>query len=285
LRKQLRSIANLPAPVRILTFLLVLVIGWTPFATAIHIYFRATQDMNDPGVLNLLNILEKGGLGVCFLLALPWWNKAVYDRAQPFSFFGLVGSRRNAINFLRGWAIGFSSLLFLYLVQGWLGWLTWQPATIPWGQLIGGGLLSSIGVGFIEELVFRGWILTEFEADYSLAVSMWSNALVFAVIHFVRPWQVMLMTFPQFPGLTVLGLLLILAKRSQHNLLGISIGLHAGIIGVVYLVDVGKLVKYTDRVPDWITGVYGTPSAGLMGIMGLMSLAGYFGLQQRRIST
>jgi uncharacterized protein len=285
LTKQLRSIAKLPAPVRILTFLLVLVIGWTPFATAIHIYFRATQNMNDPEVLNVLNILEKGGLGVCFLVASPWWNKAVYGRSKVFSFFGLAISRRNLIGFLRGWAIGFSSLLFLYLVQGWLGWLTWQPATIPWGQLIGGGLLSSIGVGFIEELVFRGWILTEFEADYSLAVSMWSNALLFAVIHFIRPLPVMLMSLPQFPGLTVLGLLLILAKRGQQNLLGISIGLHAGIIGVVYLVDVGKLVKYTERVPEWVTGVYGTPSAGLIGIIGLMSLAGYFGLHNQRTPT
>jgi uncharacterized protein len=89
---------------------------------------------------------------------------------------------------------------------------------------------------------------------------------------------------PQFPGLTSMGLLMVLAKRSQQNLLGISIGLHAGTIGVVYLVDVGKMVKYTHRVPDWITGVYGMPAAGLMGIIGLMSLAGYFALQNRKIS-
>ncbi len=282
--KQLRSIANLPAPVRILLFLLVLVICWAPFAGVIYGYFNTARDMADPGVLNLLNILVMGGLGGMFIVMLPWWNQAVYVRKKPFEFFGLVGSQRNFLGFLQGWGMGFSALLSLYFIQGLLGLLEWQPVTIPLGQLLGGGLLSSVGVGFIEELVFRGWILTELEADYSLSISMWSNALIFAALHFIKPLNVMLIMLPQFPGLTTMGLLMILAKRSQQNLLGVSIGLHAGTIGVVYLIDVGKMVKYTNRLPDWITGA-GTPAAGLMGIIGLMSLAGFFALQNRRIST
>jgi uncharacterized protein len=241
----------------------------------IYLYFHTTRDMTDPGVLNLLNILVNGGLGGMFLLLLPWWNRAVYGRAQPFKFFGLVGSQRNFWGFLQGWGMGFSSLLLLYFIQGLLGLVEWQPVKIPWGELIGGGLLSSVGVGFIEEMVFRGWILTELEADYSPSVSLWSSALLFAITHFIKPLPVMLAMFPQFPGLTVLGLLLVWAKRSQQNLLGVSIGLHAGIVGVVYLMDVGKMVKYTDRLPIWITGG-GTPAAGVMGIIGLMSLASFF---------
>jgi uncharacterized protein len=283
LNKYLKSIANLPAIVRILAFLLLLVVGWTPVAGIIHSYFKLTQDLTDPGVLNLLNILVMGGLGVFFMVMLPWWNRAVYGRERAYRFLGLVGNHRNAWGFLQGWGIGFSALLMLYFIQGLLGFLEWQPVTIPWGQLLGGGLLSSVGVGFIEELVFRGWILTELEADYSRSISLWSNALIFAAVHFIKPLSIMLVTLPQFPGLTIMGLLLVWAKRSQQNLLGISIGLHAGIIGVVYLVDVGKMVKYTNRVPEWITGVYGMPAAGLMGIIGLMSLAGYFAFQNLKI--
>jgi uncharacterized protein len=282
LHKKLRSISSLPAPVRILLFLLVLVICWAPFAGVIYGYFHTARDMTDPGVLNLLNILVNGGLGGMFIIMLPWWNQAVYGRHQPFSFFGLVGNQRNFLGFLQGWGMGFSSLLLLYFIQGLLGLLEWQPVTIPLGQLLGGGLLSSVGVGFIEELVFRGWILTELEADYSLSVSLWSTALFFAATHFIKPVSTMLAMFPQFPGLTVLGLLLVWAKRSQQNLLGVSIGLHAGIIGVVYLMDVGKMVKYTNRLPDWITGA-GTPAAGLMGIIGLLSLASFFALQNRSL--
>ena len=268
---------------RILLFLLVLVICWAPFAAMIYGYFNTARDLTDPGVLNLLNILVNGGLGGMFLVMLPWWNRAVYGRKKPFGFFGLVANQRSLFGFLQGWGMGFSSLLLLYFIQGLLGLLEWQPVSMPLEQLLGGGLLSSVGVGFIEELVFRGWILTELEADYSLAVSLWSNALLFAIIHFVKPLSVMLAMFPQFPGLTVLGLLLVWAKRSQQNLLGVSIGLHAGIIGVVYLVDVGKMVKYTNLAPAWITGA-GTPAAGLMGIIGLLSLASFFALQNRQKS-
>ncbi len=267
---------------RILIFLLVLVVCWAPFAAVIYVYFNTARDMTDPGVLNLLNIFVMGGLGGMFMVMLPWWNQAVYGRQKPFQFFGLVGSQRNFLGFLQGWGMGFSSLLMLYFIQGLLGLLEWQPVTIPLGELLGGGLLSSVGVGFIEELVFRGWILTELEADYSLSISLWSTALFFAATHFIKPISTMLAMFPQFPGLTVLGLLLVWAKRSQQNLLGVSIGLHAGIIGVVYLIDVGKMVKYTNRFPDWITGG-GTPAAGLMGIIGLMSLASFFALQNRSL--
>jgi uncharacterized protein len=281
---RLKSIANLPAPVRILAFLLVLVVGWAPCAAMIYGYFKFARDLNDPGVLNLLNIFVMGGLGVFFIVMLPWWSKTVYGRDRAFGFLGLVGSRRNAIGFLRGWVIGFSALGLFYLGQGWLGWLEWQPVKVPWGQLIGGGLLSSLGVGFAEELVFRGWMLSELEADYSLAVSLWSNALIFAALHFGKPLSQMLGLLPQFPGLTIMGLMLVLAKRSQQNLLGISIGLHAGIIGVVYLVDVGKMVKYTHQVPDWITGIYGMPSAGILGIVALSLLSGYFAVCGRRFS-
>jgi hypothetical protein len=68
---------------------------------------------------------------------------------------------------------------------------------------------------------------------------------------------------------------LVIAKRSQDRLLGISIGLHAGMIGVIYLVDVGQLIKYNDRAAHWITG-NGMPNAGLMGIVGLALFFGYF---------
>jgi uncharacterized protein len=272
----LGAIASFPAPARIITFLLVLVLGWSPAAAAIYSYFYFTSDLNDPGVKNLLNILVMGGLGLFFIVMLPWWSKQVYGRQKAFGYLGLTSSRRNGLNFLQGWVIGITSLMFLYFVQGWLGWLTWQPTQVPWGELIGGGLLSSIGVGLVEELVFRGWILTELEADYSPSVSLWSNALIFAALHFGKPLNQMLGMLPQFPGLAIMGALMVIAKRSMGNLLGISIGLHAGIIGAVYLVDVGKMVKYTNQVSDWITGIGGMPSAGLMGILGLANLAMYF---------
>ncbi len=271
-----KTIAQYVAPIRILIFLVSLVVLWAPWAGSIYTFFSLTRDMSDPGVVNLLNIWVMGGLAVLFILFLPWWKRRVYDQPHAFRSIGLVSSRRNWLGFLGGWLNGLISTLAIFALQGALGWLVWQPVAISWPELIGGGLLSSIGVALAEELFFRGWLLSELEADYSLTTSLTANSLIFAALHFMKPLAAMWGSLPQFPGLAILGAVLVLAKRSQKNLLGISIGLHAGMTGAIYLVNVGQLVKYTGKVSDWITGIYGAPHAGLLGIIALAILAGYF---------
>jgi uncharacterized protein len=216
-----------------------------------------------------------GGLGLTFLVMLPWWGKTIHQQTRVFHHLGWVADRQSLYRFGQGWCMGLSSLMLLLLVQGWLGWLNWQPPAVSWYALIGGGLLSSLGVGIIEELVFRGWILDELERDYSQPIALWMNAVIYAALHFGNPAHLIL-GWPRFLGLIVLGLVLVVAKRSQGNRLGISIGLHAGLIGVIYLKDVGQILTYTNRVPEWVTGVGGTPVAGVSGVLALMILLGYF---------
>jgi uncharacterized protein len=271
----LQRIARYPAPVRILTFLLVLVAGWSPFALGIYAYFSATKNLQDPEVANLLNILVMGGLGIFFLGVLPIWSRLVYDRPHIFRYLGLVGSRRNGWGLLSGWLQGFVATALLFYLQGLFGWLEWQAPQRTWSEIISGGILSSFGVAFGEELFFRGWLLAELETDYRPKTAIWSSGLIFAVSHFMKPLAAMLAQFPQFPGLWLMGMVLAIAKHSQDRLLGIAIGLHAGMIGVIYLVDVGQLVKYNGRAAHWITG-NGMPNAGLMGIIGLALFFGQF---------
>ena len=280
-----KVIAQYAAPIRILVFLLTLVVLWAPWAVSVYTVFSLTRDLNDPGVLNLLNIWVMGGLAVLFLLFLPWWKRRVDGQLRAFSSIGLVSSRRNWLGFLGGWLNGLISTIAIFALQGALGWLVWQPIAIPWPELILGGLLSSIGVALAEELFFRGWLLQELEADYSPFTALTVNSLIFAALHFMKPLAAMLGSLPQFPGLTILGAVLVLAKRSQKNLLGISIGLHAGMTGAIYLVNVGQLVRYTGNVSDWMTGIYGAPHAGLLGIIALAILAGYFGWAGRAVKS
>jgi uncharacterized protein len=279
----LRRIAQYPAPVRILGFLVVLILGWAPFAAAIYFYLGSRSNLRDPEVANLLNILVMGGLGAFFLLALPWWQRLVYGQPRAYRWIGMVGSRRNGWGLVKGWAIGFASTALLFYIQGLCGWLEWQPAQRPWSEIVGGGLLSSFGVALAEELFFRGWILTELEADYPPKVSLWSSSAVFAALHFLKPLSDILTQLPQFAGLWLMGMVLAVAKRSEEQLLGIAVGLHAGMIGVIYLVNVGQLIHHRNpQISDWITGIYGLPNAGLMGIAGLAQLLAYFSWCQRQ---
>ena len=207
-----------------------------------------------------------------FLLLLPIWGRRVHGISHIFYIYGLGFSRRHCIELTIGLGLGLGSLVLMFLLQDWFGWIVWKPSLrLP--QVMLEGLITALGVGLAEGLVFRGWILDELDHDYSSHTAAWANGLIFAGLHFLKPLSEMLRTFPQFPGLVLLGLALVWAKRSTQGRLSLSIGLHAGLVWAYYILDVGGLIEYTDRVPDWVTGIDRNPLAGVMGILFLAGIA------------
>jgi uncharacterized protein len=270
----LSYIKNYPAPGRMFSFLLVLVLLWLPGLALIYGGFIAAhQNLEDPGTKNLLSILTMGLLAIEFLAILPWWGRTVYQHPNLYYRYGLVATRENGLLLLKGLAIGVSLALCLFFIQGVFGWLTWQAPTLPIPLLILQGSATALGVGLAEELFFRGWMLDELERDYQPQVSLIADAVLFASLHFLKPIPLMLQSLPQFPGLCLFATVLIVAKRQQRNLLGMSIGLHAGMIWAYYIINVGKMVEYSGRVSDWVTGINGNPLSGLLGLLFLGILA------------
>ena len=257
------KISHYPVPLRLGIFLISLLSIWLPLATPIYLLVKDS---------NLATILTMGLLFGEFILLVQWWGKKVYRRPHLLKSYGLVGTRENALDMLGGFGIGALLTFSLFGFEGLLGWLTWGESERGI-KLILEGLATGLGVGFAEELVFRGWLLDELQRDYSLKVSLWVNAVVFGLSHFLKPLSEMLRTWPQFPGLLLLGLILVWAKRSHQNRLGLPMGFHAGLIWSYYIINVGQLVRYSGSVPDWITGVDRNPLAGLMGLLFLGAIA------------
>lgn len=257
-------IAQYPAPARLGIFLLALLLLWVPLAAPIHLLGI------DP---NLETILTMGLLFVEFLLLLRVWGKKVYGQPYLLKRYGLERTRQNGIELLTALSIGVLLVLCLFAFEGQMGWLVWQPPSMFLPRLILEGLLSALGVGFAEELVFRGWLLDELQRDYRPNIALWTDASIFAVLHFIKPFSEILRTFPQFPGLLLLGLTLVWAKRRHRGRIGISIGLHAGLVWGYYIINVGQMTQYTNSVSDWITGVDKNPLAGLMGLLFLGAIA------------
>jgi len=250
--------------VRLGTLVVTLLVLWLPIAAPIYWLGR------DP---NLVTILTMGLLFGEFLLLLRFWGKKVYRQPQLLKSYGLEGTRQNGLDLLKGLSIGLLFTFGLFALEGLLGWLTFQTPQVVMPRVILEGLVSALGIGFAEELVFRGWLLDELQRDYSQKASLWAVATIFATLHFLKPLSEVIRTFPAFPGLLLLGLTLVWAKRSSGGLLGLPIGLHAGLVWGYYILNVGKLVQYSDRVSPWITGVDGNPVAGVMGLLFLSVLA------------
>lgn len=259
----MRRLAHLPVPLRIGCLLLVLLGLWLPYVALVY----ALVDN-----ANTISILVMPVLFGLFFGLLWAWGRWVYGRRGGFAPYGLVGTRAMGRELLQGLGMGFCSLLFLFVLMNGLGWATWRSPAVPIPRLLLEGLGVGLGYGLAEETVFRGWLLDELERDYAPRTALWVNALTFAVLHFIRPLNEVVATAPQFFGLVLLGLLLVWAKR-QTGRLGLSIGLHGGMVWGYYLVNVGALIRYTGQAPEWMTGINQNPLAGVLGFLCLGGLA------------
>ncbi|MDJ0676830.1 MAG: type II CAAX endopeptidase family protein [Calothrix sp. MO_167.B42] len=258
------TLAVSPIFLRLGCLILALLLLWLPLALPIYLL------VNDS---NLASILAMALLYVEFLFLIRWWGKKVYKQSQILRYYGLEFGRKNWVELIRGLAIGLISILVLFGVQGLLGWLFWIPVDDTLIDIVLEGLLVSLAVGFAEELVFRGWLLDELQRDYAPHVALWVSGIIFAILHFIKPLEVILNSWTQFLGLIVLGVTLVWAKRWGGGRLGMPIGIHGGLVWGYYIINVGELIDYSGQVPEWVTGIQGNPLAGLMGLLFLSVLA------------
>lgn len=239
---------------------------WLPFALPIHLLIR------DPNLVGILTLLI---LYVQFIWLVRQWGRTVHRRPQVLRSYGLEFSRRNGLLVLRGLGVGLLCVVTVIGLEIAVGWVEWRSPTWVIIRIVLEGLLISLAIGFAEELLFRGWMLDELQRDYAPLVALWANAIFFAAIH-LRLWT--------FPALVLLGIALVWAKRShthvhlgkRYELLGLPIGLHAGLVWGNYIFEVGQLIEYRDQVPAWVTGIDRNPLAGLVGVLLMGVLA--FGL-------
>ena len=159
------------------------------------------------------------------------------------------------------------AVLLLGLVAAGLavaGQLSWMPRlTAP---LVLNALLLSLGVGFAEELLFRGWLMGELSLLLGKQRALWLQAAVFSLVHTrfnLPPLQLLGL----LGGLLLLGLALGLQRRADGGLLWGAIGLHGGLVGGWFLLVQG-LVQVSATAPSWLLGP-ANPIGGVMGWLGL----------------
>ncbi len=229
-----------------------------PIEWALSLFYGATD-----AARNLASILTYIVLYAEFIVLVKLWGRFVYQEPL-FRVYGLRQPRQTFRNLLQGLAIGLGSLLLMFALQGILGWVQWQIPSSTFPRILLEGGVMAIAVGFVEELLFRGWLLGELDRGYSPNVSLIVSSVIFALLHGIRP---------QFFALVILGSILVWAKRATEGRLGLSIGFHAGIVWGYYLVNIGQLVKFSDQVPTWVTGIDRNPLAGVVGILALSAIA------------
>ena len=257
-------VRRLPAGLRVIVFLLILVLCWAPIAVPIALL------VPDP---NLQSLLSLPVVYLEFFILLQVWNPKVHHESHPLRRYGFRSPKLNLLNLLSGLFIGWGAVLLLFVFLGEMNWAQWFVPGSSFPKVVAEALLISLAFGFAEELLFRGWLLDELSRDYSKTTAAVSCSLVFALAHFLKPWDAIVASWLTFPALLILGLTLVWGKRATSGRLGWSIGYHAGLVGGYYMLNVGNLVKPIASVPTWLTGMNGNPLASLPGVVILGAIA------------
>ncbi|WP_138499195.1 CPBP family intramembrane glutamic endopeptidase [Nostoc sp. PA-18-2419] len=253
---------NAPAPVVAIAFLICWIGCWLPVVTILGILldWQPTKFLQPEQKMPLLVSL--------YLLAPPivWgvsWlvNRSLLD-------YGFVGNLSIVNSLALGFCLGVLSLAIVFSGEFGLGWCSFQNTNIKLLlPILLPIFLIALLVGGIEELVFRGFLLTELAQDYPVWLAAIISSLIFALLHLV--WE-QRETIPQLPGLWLMGMVLVLARFADRGNLGLAWGLHAGWVWAIATIDTAELITYTGKVSDWFTGKNKKPLAGLSGIICLL---------------
>lgn len=250
------------APVVVMAFFISWIVCWLPVATvtALVLKWQPGKSLQPEQKLPLLVSL--------YLLAplILWAINRLTNKS--FSDYGFALNISLLSSLGLGFALGVLILGIVYVCQFWLGWCNWQESNIKQlRSILLPILFVALFIGGVEELIFRGFLLTQLAQNYPIWVAAVISSLIFALLHLV--WE-QRETAPQLPGLWLMGMVLVLARFSNSNNLGIAWGLHAGWIWAIACLDTAQVITYTGKVSDWFTGKNKKPLAGATGIVCLL---------------
>ncbi|WP_373480476.1 lysostaphin resistance A-like protein [Geminocystis sp.] len=180
---------------------------------------------------------------------------------------------------LFGYGLGIVTMLLIYGLELLMSWLTLNRQNILTFNLwlnVPLLLLVSFFIASMEELIFRGIFVNFLEADFNLWLSAIISSLIFALLHLI--WE-QKNTFPQLPGLFLMGIVLFYARIINNGSLGLAIGLHGGWVFILACVDTFNLYTYNPLSRGWLIGKKDQPLGSMAGLAVLLLTSLFLGLK------
>jgi membrane protease YdiL (CAAX protease family) len=208
---------------------------------------------------------------LALLLSLPPRLHRVWHEPFPWRRLGLIAPPGAALlALLRGLGGAFALLAPISALLLWSGLARWHPALS--GPSVFNALALGLGVGFAEELLFRGWLWGELALHLGRRRGALAQALIFSLVHTRFNLGLAGLT-GLLGGLTLLGLTLALRRRADGGLLWGAVGLHGGLVGGWFALQQGALAIGSEA-PLWLVGPGGATPNPVGGLPGWLGLAG-----------
>ncbi|MGK7946049.1 MAG: lysostaphin resistance A-like protein [Microcystaceae cyanobacterium] len=258
--------SSLPSIGKIVLFLTVWFGIWLPVAVplAMFLKWKPFQPFTPQQKLPLVAALY------VFVPLLVWLNYQIEPKS--LSDYGLNWQSSLIFSLLIGMGLGGLGLILVFGLESWGGWIQWNREN--WPQLVSNSvplLAIALWIGITEELIFRGIFQTQLQETYSPAIAAIISSIIFALLHLL--WE-RKETLPQLPGLWLMGMVLVGARWIDGGNLGLAWGLHSAWVWGLASLDAAELIIYPVESPQWITGIYRQPLAGLSGLLCLILTGG-----------
>jgi len=203
-----------------------------------------------------------------FIFSLPKWFKSRWGVINTWKLIGINKTDKNInlfIFFLRGFLLSIILISLILIPIIGTKWGYWIGTISP--DIFINAIFLILGVGFAEELIFRGWLLEELKKQFGLKKAILGQAFIFSIVHigFDLPFLQMLSILS---GLFLLGILLSLIRLKDKNSLWGCIGLHGGLVGLWFITNNG-LLEISKNSPKWLVGpgtINTNPLGGIFGI-------------------
>ncbi len=207
-----------------------------------------------------------------FLALLPNWIRSRWRTNNILLVLGLSGLasksafRSYFIAFI--WAVTLVCCVLIPILLG--QWFKWGISLSIFNLI--NGICLGFGVGFAEELIFRGWLWGEANVLIGPKSGIFVQAIIFSLVHVFAllnssEWTFTTSSVFEFValliGLFLLGLVLATRRIIDKGSLSGCIALHGGLVGIWFIVNT-NLIAIAQDTPIWMIGP-GSPAPNPIG--------------------
>jgi len=221
-----------------------------------------------------------------FIFLLPYWFYIKRNKSSTWILLGITKDKflKNFFNFSQGilFALVLIILILVPLLQK--NYVSWIGEFSP--IILLNSIVLGIGVGFAEEIIFRGWLLEELKFEYGTKISIALQAIVFSFVHNLSNeifWNVIGLRL----GFILLGIFLSLVKIRDKGSLWNCIGIHGGLVGIWFLLNNG-LIEFKEYTPSFLEGPFTqnipNPIGSFSAILILLLICIFYAVKSKKIS-
>ena len=220
-----------------------------------------------------------------FINFLPSWFDIRWGISNTWEFLGITKNKllKNFIDFFQG--ILFSLILIILILVPLLqnNFISWIGEFSP--SVLLNSILLGLGVGFAEEIIFRGWLLEELKFEYGTKIAIALQALVFSFVHNLSNeifWNIIGLRL----GFFLLGIFLSIVRIRDKGSLWICIGIHGGLVGIWFFINNG-LIEFKENTPSFLAGPFTqnipNPIGSVSAILILLLICIFYSIKSKNI--